>query len=85
MIEDWKPQWTANDIRTVALPLLFLFSFVYGLYALRYCSDLVNTVPWHSTILIRPITGAFGAGFIVYFLYILSVNACVLISRELNR
>jgi len=85
MIEDWKPQWTANDIRTVTLPLLFLFSFVYGLYVLRYCSDLVNTVPWNSTILIKPIIGAFGSGFIVYFLYILSINASVLISEELTR
>ena len=83
MIEDWKPQWTANDIKTVGFPLVFLFGAVYGFYLIRHCVDIVNTVPWYSTILISPIAAAFGAGFVTYFLYSLALNACIVIHREL--
>jgi hypothetical protein len=85
MIEDWKPQWTAKDIKTVATPLLFLISFVFGLYYLRFCSDMINTVPWYSTILIGPLMGAFGAGAVVYFMYVMAINACSILLQEINK
>ncbi|MDD2299257.1 MAG: hypothetical protein PHN69_07295 [Candidatus Pacebacteria bacterium] len=84
MIEDWKPQWTANDIRTVGIPLVFLVSYVFGFYFMRQCADMVNTVPWNSTILIGPIMGAFGVGFAVNYLYQMFINGIFLVFKELD-
>lgn len=82
VIEDWKPKWTRKDIQCVGYPLFALFNIVYWMYVIRQCVDIINTIPWQHSILVKPIVAAVLIGEGIFFLIWIAVDGIVALHSE---
>jgi hypothetical protein len=84
-IEDWKPAWTKEDIKCVWYPLLVLFNTLYWMYVIRYCIDIINTVPWQHSILLKPLVAAALVGEGIFFLILITMDGIKEVHYEVTK